>query len=375
MNKLILLLVLLFFVSCNSQQKKELSFKYRNVKTTHIATIPLVVKSKIKYSRLENYLPKNYVQDGSVDYGTYLQKGIDENSFVEFPNFPILIGENGLTLKSNSILLFKSKSKLILKANSLSNYQILDLKNIENVQIYNPKLIGERYEHTGVKGEWGMGINILSSKNISIYNPEIKNCWGDGIYISKVSVIESENIIVKGGIIDNNRRNGISIISGKKIDISNIVLSNTNGTLPMAGIDIEPNTNDDVLESINLKKIKTFNNADAGVAIILLNMIGKNHKNVSINIDSHIDYFSKTSFLMGGNRLSYPESIKVLGGFINVTNSNWNDSQNKLLMASDFKYIPKYKFSNLKINTNGKLDTKETELRKKQLRERIISVN
>jgi len=374
MNKLALLF-LLFFVSCNSQQKKELDFKYKQVKSTQISTISLSAKSQIKFSKLESYLPKNYVQDGSVDYGIYLQKGIDENNFVEFPNFPILIGEKGLRLKSNSVLLFKSKSKLILKENSLSNYHILDLRNIENVKIYNPRLIGDRYAHKDVKGEWGMGINILSSRNISIYNPEIKNCWGDGIYISKISAVESENIIIKGGSIDNNRRNGISIISGKQIDISNIMLSNTNGTLPMAGIDIEPNTNDDILESINLKKIKTFNNADAGVAIILLNMIGKNDKKVSINIDSHIDYFSKTSFLMGGNRLSYPEYIKALGGSINVTNSNWNDSQNKLLMASDFKYIPKYKFSNLKITTNGKLDMKETELKKKQLRERIIPVN
>lgn len=373
MNKLVLFF-LMIFISCNSQ-KKELAFKYKEVKKTFSYTAALPVSNKIKFSNLEDYLPKDHVRDGSLDYLVYLQKGIDENNFVAFPDFPVLIGEKGLSLRSNSVLFFKMNSKLILKENTLSNYQILDLRNIENVQIYSPRLKGDRYEHKGIKGEWGMGISILSCRNISIYNPEIKNCWGDGIYISRISGRESENIIIKGGIIDNNRRNGISIISGKQIIISNIVLSNSNGTLPMAGIDIEPNSNADVLEGIHLKKIKTFNNADAGVAIILLNMIGKNDKQVSINIDSHKDYFSKTSFLMGGNRLSYPEHIKMLGGVINVTNSQWNDSENKLLMASDFKYIPKYKFSNLKINTKGKLDRKETELKIKQLRERIISVN
>ncbi|MET3028181.1 right-handed parallel beta-helix repeat-containing protein [Flavobacterium sp. UW10123] len=372
MNKLTLWF-LLIFVSCNSQQKKEVTFNYKQVKKN--SSYLYVPSSKIKFSSLENYLPKNYVKDGSVDYSIYLQKGIDENKWISFPDFPVLIGEKGLSLKSNSVLLFKKNSKLILQKNALTNYQILDLRNIENVKIYNAKLIGDRFEHLGTKGEWGMGISILSSRNITIYNPEIKNCWGDGVYISKISVKESENITIKGGIIDNNRRNGISVISGKKINISNIVLSNSNGTLPMAGIDIEPNTNEDVLEDINLKNVKTFNNADAGVAVILLNMIGKKDKNVTINIDNHIDQFSKNSFLMGGNRLSYPENIKALRGEINVKNSQWNDSENKLLMASDFKYIPKYKFSNLKINTKGKLDIEQTEMKKKQLRDRIIPVN
>jgi hypothetical protein len=317
------------------------------------------------------------VQNGSVDYTTYIQKGINENQFVKLPNFPILISEKGLSLKSNSILYFNQKSKLIITPNSLPKYQILDVRNIENVKIYNPKLVGDKNKHKGAAGEWGMGINIISSSNITIYNPEIINCWGDGIYISGVSTKESENIYVEGGLLDNNRRNGISIISGKNINISNLYIANTNGTLPMAGIDVEPNENDNTLEKINLTKINTFNNGDAGIAIILLNMIGKKYHDVDVNINSHKDTFSKYGLIMGGSKTGYkyPDDIKPLGGSVNINNSQWNDNSGKVSIAADFKYTAKYKFSNLKIKTNGKEDIKETESKTKKIKELGFTVN
>ncbi|SEO49947.1 hypothetical protein SAMN05444671_3609 [Flavobacterium sp. CF108] len=378
MKKLIFLSV--FFVitiSCNCQDSNS-AFIYKNVNKNLIYKVNVQTKvGKIKFVDIKSYLPVNYVQNGSVDYTTYIQKGINENQFVKLPNFPILISEKGLSLKSNSILYFNQKSKLIITPNSLPKYQILDVRNIENVKIYNPKLVGDKNKHKGAAGEWGMGINIISSSNITIYNPEIINCWGDGIYISGVSTKESENIYVEGGLLDNNRRNGISIISGKNINISNLYIANTNGTLPMAGIDVEPNENDNTLEKINLTKINTFNNGDAGIAIILLNMIGKKYHDVDVNINSHKDTFSKYGLIMGGSKTGYkyPDDIKPLGGSVNINNSQWNDNSGKVSIAADFKYTAKYKFSNLKIKTNGKEDIKETESKTKKIKELGFTVN
>jgi len=364
-------------ISCNSQNSKS-DFAYKKVKKNLVYKVNIEKNvNQIKFIDLKSYLPSNYVQNGSVDYTSYIQKGIDENKFVKMPNFPILISEKGLSLKSNSVIYFNLKSKLIIAVNSLPKYQILDLKNVENVKIYNPRLVGDRIKHTGTTGEWGMGINIISSSNIVIYNPEITNCWGDGIYVSGTSTNESQDIYIKGGLLDNNRRNGISIISGKNINVSNIYISNTNGTLPMAGIDVEPNENGNTLEKINLSKITTFNNGDAGIAIILLNMIGKKYHEVDVNIDSHYDTFSKYALIMGGSKTGYkyPEDIKPLGGTVNITNSQWNDNSGKVSIAADFKYTAKYKFSNLKIKTNGKDDIKETESKTKKIREQGFIVN
>jgi hypothetical protein len=376
-NFVFLFVFFIITVSCNSQSKKT-DFIYKKVNKKLIYRVNLDKEvNQIKFVDLKSYLPVNYVQNGTVDYTSYIQKGINENKFVRLPNFPILISEKGLTLKSNSVIYFNQKSKLILAVNSLPKYQILDLKNIENVKIYNPRLVGDRIKHKGTTGEWGMGINIISSSNISIYNPEITNCWGDGIYVSGISTKESESIFIKGGLLDNNRRNGISIISGKNINISNIYISNTYGTLPMAGIDIEPNENGNTLERINLNKITTFNNGDAGIAVILLNMIGKRQHVVDVNIDSHKDTYSKYALIMGGSKTGYkyPDDIKPLGGAVNIRNSQWNDNSGKVSIAADFTYTAKYKFSNLKIKTAGKEDIKETESKTKKIREQGFIVN
>src|SRR5690606_19325967 len=47
--------------------------------------------AKHKFIKIENFLPKNYVKDGTVDYTNYLQKVLNENKNVVFPNFPIRI--------------------------------------------------------------------------------------------------------------------------------------------------------------------------------------------------------------------------------------------------------------------------------------------
>ncbi|WP_406844505.1 right-handed parallel beta-helix repeat-containing protein [Flavobacterium soyae] len=374
MKNIVLIIFFFFASSCNSQNSK---FSYKNVNRKLVYKVD--VKKEIARKQFINalaYLPKNYLKDGTVDYTECIQKAIDENRNIILPNFPILISEKGLSLKSNSNIYFDSKSKLIIASNSLPKYQILDVRNLENVVIYNPRLVGDKMKHKGVDGEWGMGINILSSKNITIYNPEISNCWGDGIYIGVLSR-DPENIVIKGGLLDNNRRNGISIISGKNINVSNIVVSNTNGTLPMAGIDVEPNENKNVLEKINLTNINTFNNGDAGIALILLNMIGKQFHEVDVNINFHRDYFSKYAVIMGGSKTGYkyPEGIKPLGGAIKIKNSQWNDNSDKVSIAADFKYMTKYHFSNLKVRTNGKDDLEETENRKKKIKERGFFVD
>lgn len=374
MRNLILIVFVFLGSSCHSQNVK---FNYKSVDQKLIYKVAIKKKlTKISFANAVVYLPKNYLKNGTVDYTEYIQKAINENRNIALPNFPILISEKGLSLKSNSNVYFDSKSKLIIATNSLPKYQILDVRNLENVTIYNPRLVGDKLKHTGTGGEWGMGINILSSKNITIYNPEISNCWGDGIYIGVLSK-DPENIIVKGGWLDNNRRNGISIISGKNVNISNILVSNTNGTLPMAGIDVEPNENKNILQKINLNNINTFNNGDAGIALILLNMIGKQYHDVDVNIDFHKDYFSKYAVIMGGSKtgFKYPEDIKPLGGSITIKNSQWNDNSDKVSIAADFKYMTKYRFSNLKIRNNGKDNLEETQNRKNKIKERGFIVD
>src|SRR5690606_18416181 len=161
------------------------------------------------------YLPRNYSTKGDVDYTDYVQKAIYQNKEVILPNFAIGINYEGLIIPSNRKIVFQQHSKLKLIANDKKKYHILFISGVENVEIVNPHIEGDRKEVEMNHGEWGMGISIISSKNVSITNCNIYNCRGDGIYISrdeKLNIIP-ENVSIKGGLLHNNRRNGVSIIS------------------------------------------------------------------------------------------------------------------------------------------------------------------
>lgn len=121
--------------------------------------------------------------------------------------------------------------------------------------------------HTGTGGEWGMGVNVEKSSNVKISDINITNCWGDGIYIGGES---SNGVVIDGVISDNNRRQGLSITNAKNITITSSEFKNTNGTLPQAGIDLEPNPGQTV-EDIKIDNIKSIGNKGSGVDILGMN--------------------------------------------------------------------------------------------------------
>src|SRR5699024_7409121 len=129
-------------------------------------------------------------------------------------------------LKSNSNIYFQSQSILLMKPSRKSKFTMINLSNVRNVNLYNVKLIGDRNTHLNEKGEWGMGISLYGSHNIQINNIDIKNTWGDGIYISSYKRIPSSNIIIRNGHINRARRNGISVISAENLTVDNIIVSN-----------------------------------------------------------------------------------------------------------------------------------------------------
>lgn len=251
-----------------------------------------------------------------------IQNALDNNNIVFLPNEPILISSEGISLNSNNILIFGDKTVLILEPNELKSYQILRIKNVKNVKIINPKIVGDRYEHKGKNGEWGMGISITGSDNVEIFNANITKTWGDGLYIGK-SKLTSSNISIFNIKIDEARRNGISITCGKNILIKNAIISRTDGTNPKAGIDIEPNNNNDIIENISLVHINTYMNRSHGIIASLSGLIGKDKKNVSVTIDSHTDYGSKAGFAIGTTGKRSAKNGNAVGGFVKIIRAKY----------------------------------------------------
>lgn len=319
-----------------------------------MSVVPAVNKnSRMAAVQAEKYLPKNYSQKGDKNYTEYIQQAVDNNDVVVMPNFPVLVDWRGINLRSNTTIIFQKKSALKMMPNNKTNYHVLGIVDKENIKIYSPRISGDRKGHTDIKGEWGHGIKIFGSKAIRIYNPVIENCWGDGIYIGRGKIAFCDDIEIKGGKLDFNRRNGISVISARNLRISDVTISNTYGTPPMSGIDLEPNREDEDLVNIHLNNIKTINNGYDGIKIVLLSL---NKKEVSINIDGHIDEESLyTPFTVYGYNKPDVDAWQ-LSGRINYINSSWRgDNYNKLWAESGGfnKHLEIY-FHNNYLKKNGK---------------------
>ncbi|WP_264566691.1 right-handed parallel beta-helix repeat-containing protein [Flavobacterium sp. N3904] len=278
-------------------------------------------------------LPVGYDTMGKTDYTDLIQSVLDTYNNVTFPGFPLLVNPKGLSLKSNSQIIFNKGAKLLMEPNSKQKYEVLRLHGVTNVKVYSPTIIGDREGHTGTTGEWGFGISIRGSQKIKIFNAVIKNCWGDGIYLGTTGTLTNSDILIQDCYLDNNRRNGISIISGINISISNTLISNTNGTAPMSGIDIEPNTNKEELGNIIIKDVITFNNKNEGILIALRGLYGKNNKDITVAINNHLDDNSGSA--MG---FAFPKentTFKNIGGNIVVTNSVWKGDYPNLVKFHD----------------------------------------
>jgi hypothetical protein len=92
-------------------------------------------------------------------------------------------------------------------------------------------------------GQWRHGISIKTSRNILIEGLTVQNTGGDGVYIgqSRGNPV-CEDIILKKLTLLNNHRQGVSVISVCNFLMEECIVKGTKGTLPMAGIDFEPNS-------------------------------------------------------------------------------------------------------------------------------------
>lgn len=282
---------------------------------------------------LENALPKNYSKKGDVDYTQIVQKVLNEKNRIIFPNFPILINDKGLYLSSNLTIYFQKNSKIITKPSNQPKtdfenrkewYDILRIYDKENINLYNLNIEGDRKKHVGTEGEWGAAIGIRNSKNIKVINAKVSNTWGDGIFIGSENGGTCYNVYLKDIWIDFARRNGLALTSGVNVKLINIFISNTQGTLPMCGIDVEPSVFSEKIENIHFEDIYTFNNANSGLNVNLNAFSVKNKptKNVSISIINHSDLGSNFGFSYS---INVNNSTNDPRGFITIKNAKWID--------------------------------------------------
>jgi hypothetical protein len=114
-------------------------------------------------------------------------------------------------------------------------------------------------------GEFRHCLAIEGATNVTIGGIQCNDSGGDGAYIGEGRQGYSANIKILNSGFDNNRRQGLSLISGREIVITNCTFSNTSGTAPSAGIDIEPNQTSDFLQDIVIDRSSSTGNEGSGL--------------------------------------------------------------------------------------------------------------
>lgn len=178
-----------------------------------------------------------------------------------------------LSVWSNTVLILEP-GVTVRDAGRLGKYDRLLNITTENVHIvgYGARVLSERADYQ--TDEWRHGVLIFGARRVLIEGLESSSHGGDGFYIGGPAGRPSTDVILKGCAARNNRRQGLSITSGRRIRVVDCEFSATNGTAPEFGVDLEPNNPEDFIDDIILFRVHTIRNRGGGIMIHLEKLSG-----------------------------------------------------------------------------------------------------
>ena len=261
-----------------------------------------------------------------------------------------------LTVPSNTHLILEAG--VVIQAAPGYGYQdhMINIDNVSNVTIigHGATLRMRKFEY--LEGEHRHCISVEGSENVVIQGVNCSDSGGDGIYIAGSTTRPySSNIVIEHVVADNNRRQGLSIISAQNLWVRHCRFINTNGSAPEDGIDIEPNWPTERLVNINIEDCETANNKGDGVCVSIGRM-----KETSTEVSIVVRHHSDSSPGKSGYQAFGGRSAKVKGSvtFENCVSKNaqrygaatvgW-ESAGPLLVFKDLEILN----SNQSGETNG----------------------
>lgn len=262
------------------------------------------IERKIDY----NVLDYGIIGDGLTDYTNEINMAIQEISLsgggiLKFPKGEYLINtidsninkevhsygnfEGGIHLKDN-VSLIGENAILITKQNNNKHQSIIYAREVKNCTIDGFNIYGDLKTHLDLDTEWGHGIFITHSNNITVKNCKIYDTVGDGIYVGiqyfNTSKIETENISIENCLIKGVSRNGISLCSGIGVNIKDCTIIEVARRNPQAGIDIEPEGHGDInpiVKDVFINNVSFYNCGNVGI-ITYLREPQQKYENINI---------------------------------------------------------------------------------------------
>ncbi|MFA6815457.1 MAG: right-handed parallel beta-helix repeat-containing protein [Lentisphaeria bacterium] len=251
-----------------------------------------------------------------------------------------------IKLRSNQTIILEDGVEIIAKKGAFKPIRdcLFSAVKCENIAIKgkNAKLIMHKSDYHDqtkyVKSEWRHGINLLSCENVLIEGLTIKDTGGDAIYLGSAGVPKNycRNVRIERVICDGNNRQGISVISVENLLIKDCTLKNTSGTDPMAGIDFEPNHQNQRLVNCVVENCDIIANGRSGITTYI-KLDRRSAPDISITIKNCRIKKNKigVSFAVPRGRFFVKEPAK---GFIRLVDCTIEDSEERSVQFGNFRF-------------------------------------
>lgn len=235
------------------------------------------------------------------------------------------IDVTGLTIPTGAQIKFVGNGALkVIGPVSTNSYTMMQLTAASNVLIENPRLYGSKELQTLAPSgnDLGMGIGFSGAcSNVVIMEPQIRDTWGDGIYVGPGN---SSGIEIISPRIAGVRRNGISVVSANGLVITDCQVMHIQDAAPKSAIDFEPKSNTDVLKGIKLIGFKSIR-CQEGLMFSFENLPGATAQVVDITVSEFEDYGCLDTAISMNNLSS---GANTVGGAININSPKYIHSAN-----------------------------------------------
>ena len=179
------------------------------------------------------------------------------------------------------------------------------------------------------KSEHRHALTLRGCEDVTVEGLRIEESGGDGIYVANGwrrdgTLGPCRNLTIRDVVCDRNHRQGLSVIGADGLLVENCEFSNTAGTPPESGVDLEPNYPHEILRGIVFRNVRTLNNKGCGIEFYL-GAMNSSSAPVEARIENWESSGNSREFKYSCSRVRYDDLPR--GGSVTLRNCSLADAR------------------------------------------------